>query len=215
MANEKRTSLRILQSNKPKSPSPLLYSLGGFVAGVVVTGLAGYAYFYAGQPSTTLAESTQAMAAPAATPSELPAELEELKNQMTDHSGSFDELEDVQAEHPVEFQQPNDGDLSKIFAHQPAKVAAQPAPNQARVAPNFPQDMASAPAATAKQPPAPKPAPAPAAKAVPAKPAAPVVVPMAAVEPEETPQASVQISVTRKPAEKVETVSVQDTAIHP
>lgn len=193
MANEKQTSLRILQSNKPKSPSPLLYSLGGFVAGVVVTGLAGYAYFYAGQPSTTLAESTQAMAAPAATPSELPAELEELKNQMTDHSGSFDELEDVQAEHPVEFQQPNDGDLSKIFAHQPAKVAAQTAPNQARVAPNFPQDMASAPA----------------------KPAAPVVVPMAAVEPEETPQASAQISVTRKPVEKVETVSVQDTAIHP
>ena len=214
MANEKQTSLRILQSNKPKSPSPLLYSLGGFVAGVVVTGLAGYAYFYAGQPSTTLAESTQAMAAPAATPSELPAELEELKNQMTDHSGSFDELEDVQAEHPVEFQQPNDGDLSKIFAHQPAKVAAQPAPNQARVAPNFPQDIASAPAATAKQPPAPKPAPAP-AKAGPAKPAAPVVVPMAAVEPEETPQASVQISVTRKPVEKVETVSVQDTAVHP
>lgn len=210
MANEKQTSLRILQSNKPKSPSPLLYSLGGFVAGLVVTGLAGYAYFYAGQPSTTLAESTQAMAAPAVTPSELPAELEELKNQMTDHSSSFEELEDVQTEHPVEFQQPNDGELSKIFAHQPAKVAAQPAPSQARVAPNFPQEMASAPAATAKQPPAPKPA-----KAVPAKPAAPVVVPMAAVEPEETPQASVQISVTRKPVEKVETVSVQDTAVHP
>lgn len=210
MANEKQTSLRILQSNKPKSPSPLLYSLGGFVAGLVVTGLAGYAYFYAGQPSTTLAESTQAMAAPAVTPSELPAELEELKNQMTDHSGSFEELEDVQTEHPVEFQQPNDGELSKIFAHQPAKVAAQPAPSQARVAPNFPQEMASAPAATAKQPPAPKPA-----KAVPAKPAAPVVVPMAAVEPEETPQASVQISVTRKPVEKVETVSGQDTAVHP
>ncbi|KJV44476.1 hypothetical protein CAP42_01780 [Acinetobacter indicus] len=208
MANEKQTSLRILQSNKPKSPSPLLYSLGGFVAGLVVTGLAGYAYFYAGQPSTTLAESTQAMAAPAVTPSELPAELEELKNQMTDHSGSFEELEDVQTEHPVEFQQPNDGELSKIFAHQPAKVAAQPAPSQARVAPNFPQEMASAPAATAKQPPAP-------AKAVPAKPAAPVVVPMAAVEPEETPQASVQISVARKPVEKVETVSVQGTAVHP
>lgn len=208
MANEKQTSLRILQSNKPKSPSPLLYSLGGFVAGVVVTGLASYAYFYAGQPSTTLAESTQAMAAPAVTPSELPAELEELKNQMTDHSSSFDELEDVQTEHPVEFQQPNDGELSKIFAHQPAKVAAQPAPSQARVAPNFPQEMASAPAAT------PKPAPAP-AKAVPAKPAAPVVVPMAAVEPEETPQASVQISVARKPVEKVETVSVQGTAVHP
>ena len=212
MANEKQTSLRILQSNKPKSPSPLLYSLGGFVAGVMVTGLAGYAYFYVGQPSTTLAESTQAMAAPAVTPSELPAELEELKNQMTDHSSSFEELEDVQTEHPVEFQQPNDGELSKIFAHQPAKVAAQPAPNQARVAPNFPQDIASAPAATAKQPPAQKPAP---AKAVPAKPAAPVVVPMAAVEPEETPQASVQISVTRKPVEKVETVSVQGTAVHP
>ncbi len=208
MANEKQTSLRILQSNKPKSPSPLLYSLGGFVAGLVVTGLAGYAYFYAGQPSTTLAESTQAMAAPAVTPSKLPAELEELKNQMTDHSGSFEELEDVQTEHPVEFQQPNDGELSKIFAHQPAKVAAQPAPSQARVAPNFPQEMASAPAATAKQPPAP-------AKAVPAKPAAPVVVPMAAVEPEETPQASVQISVARKPVEKVETVSVQGTAVHP
>lgn len=214
MANEKQTSLRILQSNKPKSPSPLLYSLGGFVAGVVVTGLAGYAYFYAGQPSTTLAESTQAMAAPAVTPSELPTELEELKNQMTDRSDSFEELEDVQTEHPVEFQQPNDGDLSKIFAHQPAKVAAQPAPNQARVAPNFPQEMAGAPAATAKQPPVQKAVPVP-AKAVPAKPAAPVVVPMAAVEPEETPQASVQISVIRKPVEKVETVSVQDTAVHP
>lgn len=133
---------------------------------------------------------------------------------MTDHSSSFEELEDVQTEHPVEFQQPNDGELNKIFSHQPAKVAAQPAPNQARVAPNFPQDMASTPVVTAKQPSVQKPAPAP-AKAGPAKPAAPVVVPMAAVEPEETPQASVQISVTRKPVEKVETVSVQDTAVHP
>lgn len=123
MAQEKPTSLRILQAPKKKSASPLLFGLVGFVTGVGVTLMAFFIIF---QPSINVAVSEQ----------QIPHVLEASTNPVqhapsgthsateTSHPHSVS-LSNETDESEATIQQPKDSELSKLFSHTPTGIAAQ------------------------------------------------------------------------------------------
>ena len=196
MTQERATSLRILQTNKKKTLSPVIYILIGFISGVIFTSLI-FFVFVMGSNSADTAMPQQQQAIEE-NPTVLPNAKATAQN--------TDEVATIQHEttEPVEennIAQPGSNDLSKFFQRTPA---AAPAPSGQQVSPfanepnaKTPQKVAPVKSPQGKNEPAPavtnktvKPTASQPAKAAPTK------------EPEaevEAPEATVQIKVTQKP----------------
>lgn len=199
MTQERATSLRILQTNKKKTLSPVIYILIGFISGVIFTSLI-FFVFVMGSNSTDIAMPQQQQAI-----EENPTVLPNAKATAT--AQNTDEVATIQHEttEPVEennIAQPGSNDLSKFFQRTPPATA--PAPSGQQVSPfanepnaKTPQKVAPVKSPQGKN----EPAAAVTNKTVkptspqPAK-AAPTKEPEAEVE---APEATVQIKVTQKP----------------
>ncbi|EKU38299.1 MULTISPECIES: hypothetical protein [Acinetobacter] len=124
MAQEKPTSIRVLQSNKKKPKSPLLYIVIGVIAGVFVSISL---FLFLSQPNS-----------PESAAIENKSTEEQVLNQETAHSA--DEQNQVAANQDNEtdsmsrdgFEQPKDNELSNIFKPVPHKAATT---NEQRVSP--------------------------------------------------------------------------------
>lgn len=203
MAQEKPTSIRVLQSNKKKPKSPILYIVIGVIAGVFVSISL---FLFLSQPHSS--ESTAI---------ESKSTEEQILNQETTHSSDEQNQVAVSQDNETDsmsrdgFEQPKDNELSNIFKpaqHKPATV------NQQRVSPFdeqltgekkvqvMPQPQTGVAKMTqlkvqpAQQKPVSKPQQQQAAQAK------PVVENKAPAEPEaevEPPKASVDIKITRSP----------------
>ncbi|WP_151822139.1 hypothetical protein [Acinetobacter oleivorans] len=203
MAQEKPTSIRVLQSNKKKPKSPILYIVIGVIAGVFVSISL---FLFLSQPHSS--ESTAI---------ESKSTEEQILNQETAHSSDEQNQIAVSQDNETDsmsrdgFEQPKDNELSNIFKpaqHKPATV------NQQRVSPFDEQltgekkvqvvpqlqtgaaKMAQPKVQPAQQKPVSK---TPQQQVAQAK---PVVENKAPVEPEaevEPPKASVDIKITRSP----------------
>lgn len=202
MAQEKPTSIRVLQSNKKKPKSPILYIVIGVIAGVFVSISL---FLFLSQPHSS--ESTAI---------ESKSTEEQILNQETAHSSDEQNQVAVSQDNETDsmsrdgFEQPKDNELSNIFKpaqHKPATV------NQQRVSPFdeqltgekkvqvVPQLQTGAAKTTQPkvQPTQQKPVSKPQQQVAQAK---PVVENKAPAEPEaevEPPKASVDIKITRSP----------------
>jgi len=124
MAQEKPTSIRVLQSNKKKPKSPLLYIVIGVIAGVFVSISL---FLFLSQPNS-----------PESAAIENKSTEEQVLNQENAHSA--DEQNQVAANQDNEtdsmsrdgFEQPKDNELSNIFKPVPHKAAST---NEQRVSP--------------------------------------------------------------------------------
>ncbi|PTV48518.1 hypothetical protein DBL02_03060 [Acinetobacter oleivorans] len=203
MAQEKPTSIRVLQSNKKKPKSPILYIVIGVIAGVFVSISL---FLFLSQPHSS--ESTAI---------ESKSTEEQILNQEATHSSDEQNQVAVSQDNETDsmsrdgFEQPKDNELSNIFKpaqHKPATV------NQQRVSPFdeqltgekkvqvVPQLQTGAAKTTQSkvQPTQQKPVSKPQQQQ--AAPAKPVVESKAQAEPEaevEPPKASVDIKITRSP----------------
>ncbi|EOQ62656.1 hypothetical protein F935_01745 [Acinetobacter calcoaceticus ANC 3811] len=124
MAQEKPTSIRVLQSNKKKPKSPILYIVIGVIAGVFVSISL---FLFLSQPHSS--ESTAI---------ESKSTEEQILNQETAHSAEEQNQVAVSQDNETDsmsrdgFEQPKDNELSNIFKpaqHKPTTV------NQQRVSP--------------------------------------------------------------------------------
>lgn len=197
MTQERATSLRILQTNKKKTLSPVIYILIGFISGVIFTSLI-FFVFVMGSNSADTAMPQQQQAIEE-NPTVLPNAKATTQN--------TDEVATIQHEttEPVEennIAQPGSNDLSKFF--QRTAPAAAPAPSGQQVSPfaNEPNAKTPQKVAPVKSPQG-KNEPAPAVTNKTVKPTAPQPAKAAPTkEPEaevEAPEATVQIKVTQKP----------------
>lgn len=202
MAQEKPTSIRVLQSNKKKPKSPILYIVIGVIAGVFVSISL---FLFLSQPHSS--ESTAI---------ESKSTEEQILNQETAHSSDEQNQVAVSQDNETDsmsrdgFEQPKDNELSNIFK------PAQPKPatvNQQRVSPFDEQLTGEKKVQTVPQlqtgtiPKATQPKVQPAQQKTVSKPqqvaqTKPVVENKAPAEPEaevEPPKASVDIKITRSP----------------
>ena len=124
MAQEKPTSIRVLQSNKKKPKSPILYIVIGVIAGVFVSISL---FLFLSQP-----HSSESIAI------ESKSTEEQILNQETAHSSDEQNQVAVSQDNETDsmsrdgFEQPKDNELSNIFKpaqHKPVTV------NQQRVSP--------------------------------------------------------------------------------
>ncbi|MDQ9028015.1 hypothetical protein [Acinetobacter nosocomialis] len=195
MAQEKPTSIRVLQSNKKKSRSPVIYIIIGIIAGVFVS-ISLFLFLsqpYSSDPTTVESKSNQ----------DQERDPVLMTNSSTHGQVAVDQQEQADPMSHDGFEQPKENELSGIFKPAPHKNAA---PTQQRVSPFdaqltgervIPKQQVVAKPTQPIQPAQQKPIAQP--KVVQAKPAEAKKVP---VEPEaeaETPKASVDIKVTRSP----------------
>ncbi|MBR7717209.1 hypothetical protein [Acinetobacter nosocomialis] len=195
MAQEKPTSIRVLQSNKKKSRSPVIYIIIGIIAGVFVS-ISLFLFLsqpYSSDPTTVESKSNQ----------DQERDPVLMTNSSTHGQVAVDQQEQADPMSHDGFEQPKENELSGIFKPAPHKNAA---PTQQRVSPFdaqltgervAPKQQVVAKPTQPIQPAQQKPIAQP--KVVQAKPAEAKKVP---VEPEaeaETPKASVDIKVTRSP----------------
>lgn len=203
MAQEKPTSIRVLQSNKKKPKSPVLYIVIGVIAGVFVSISL---FLFLSQPNS-----------PESAAIESKSTEEQILNQDAVHSSDEQNQVVVSQDNETDsmsrdgFEQPKDNELSNIFKPVPHKTVAA---NEQRVSPFdeqltgekkvqvVPQLQAgAAKAAQPKiQPAQQKPVSKPQQQQV--VQAKPVVESKAPAEPEpevEPPKASVDIKITRSP----------------
>jgi len=195
MAQEKPTSIRVLQSNKKKSRSPVNYIIIGIIAGVFVS-ISLFLFLsqpYSSDPTTVESKSNQ----------DQERDPVLMTNSSTHGQVTVDQQEQADPMSHDGFEQPKENELSGIFKPAPHKNAA---PTQQRVSPFdaqltgervAPKQQVVAKPTQQIQPAQQKPIAQP--KVVQAKPAEAKKVP---VEPEaeaETPKASVDIKVTRSP----------------
>ncbi|ENW80524.1 hypothetical protein F909_01810 [Acinetobacter sp. ANC 3929] len=194
MTQERTTSLRILQTNKKKTLSPVIYIIIGFISGVLFTSLIFFVFVMGSNPADT------AMPQQEQTIEENPTVMPNAK--ATTHN--TDEVATIQHEttEPVEennIAQPGSNDLNKFFQRTPAA----PAPSGQQVSP-----FANEPNAKPQQKVVPTKLPQGKNETVPmtnktVKPAAPQpakAAPTKTPEAEvEAPEATVQIKVTQKP----------------
>lgn len=106
MIQERTTSLRLLQTTKKKTLSPVIYLLIGFFSGVLVTGLL-FLIFFKGQSSQNIEPAKmveQDAAIPADTKSNIKAEdIKPVRHETTD------------TEEDTNIVQPESNDLNKFF----------------------------------------------------------------------------------------------------
>lgn len=203
MAQEKPTSIRVLQSNKKKPKSPILYIIIGVIAGVFVSISL---FLFLSQPYSSESAAIESKSTE-----------EQILNQETAHSSDEQNQVAVSQDNETDsmsrdgFEQPKDNELSNIFKpaqHKPATV------NQQRVSPFDEQltgekkvqvvpQLQTGVAKTAQpkvQPAQQKPVSKPQQQQ--AAQAKPIVENKAPAEPEaevEPPKASVDIKITRSP----------------
>ncbi|UGQ28558.1 hypothetical protein [Acinetobacter calcoaceticus] len=203
MAQEKPTSIRVLQSNKKKPKSPILYIVIGVIAGVFVSISL---FLFLSQPYSSESGAIESKSTE-----------EQILNQETAHSSDEQNQVAVSQDNETDsmsrdgFEQPKDNELSNIFKpaqHKPATV------NQQRVSPFDEQltgekkvqvvpQLQTGVAKTAQpkvQPAQQKPVSKPQQQQ--AAQAKPIVENKAPAEPEaevEPPKASVDIKITRSP----------------
>nr|WP_312822800.1 hypothetical protein [Acinetobacter oleivorans] len=124
MAQEKPTSIRVLQSNKKKPKSPILYIVIGVIAGVFVSISL---FLFLSQPHSSESPAIESKSTE-----------EQILNQETAHSSDEQNQVAVSQDNETDsmsrdgFEQPKDNELSNIFKpaqHKPATV------NQQRVSP--------------------------------------------------------------------------------
>ena len=202
MAQEKPTSIRVLQSNKKKPKSPILYIVIGVIAGVFVSISL---FLFLSQPYSS--ESTAI---------ENKSTEEQILNQETAHSADEQNQVAVSQDNETDsmsrdgFEQPKDNELSSIFKPVPHKAATT---NEQRVSP-FDEQLTGEKKVqpvpqlqTGTIPKATQPKVQPAQQKTVSKPqqvaqTKPVVENKAPAEPEaevEPPKASVDIKITRSP----------------
>jgi len=195
MAQEKPTSIRVLQSNKKKSRSPVIYIIIGIIAGVFVS-ISLFLFLsqpYSSDPTTVESKSNQ----------DQERDPVLMTNSSTHGQVTVDQQEQADPMSHDGFEQPKENELSGIFKPAPHKNAA---PTQQRVSP-FDAQLTGERVAPKQQVVAKPTQPIQPAQqktlsqptVVQAKPAEAKKVP---VEPEaeaETPKASVDIKVTRSP----------------
>lgn len=201
MAQEKPTSIRVLQSNKKKPKSPILYIVIGVIAGVFVSISL---FLFLSQPHSSESAAIDSKSTE-----------EQILNQENAHSADEQNQVAVSQDNETDsmsrdgFEQPKDNELSNIFKpaqHKPATV------NQQRVSPFdeqltgekkvqvVPQLQTSV--AKTTQPKVQPTQQKPVSKPQQAAQAKPVVENKAPAEPEaevEPPKASVDIKITRSP----------------
>lgn len=196
MTQERATSLRILQTNKKKTLSPVIYIVIGFISGVIFTSLIFFVFAMGSNPTDT------AMPQQEQTIEENPTVLPNSKTP-TQNTNEVATIEHETTE-PVEennIAQPGSNDLSKFFQRTPA---AAPAPSAQQTSP-----FANEPNAKPQQKVVPVKSPQEKNETVPVvtnktvKPVASQPAKAAQMkEPEaevEAPEANVQIKVTQKP----------------
>jgi len=192
MSQERTTSLRILQTNKKKTLSPVIYLLIGFISGILLTTLFFFMLSTGTGSSSEYVEPTQVVEEQHTTV--LPGAKQ--TTQTTEVAAPV-HYESTESEEDSSFTQPGSNDLNKFFQRTPSPATAPAQTAQ------HPSPFANEPNAKAAQPVAPAKAVHPKSEAVPAKvvkPAAPPAKVIAPKEPEaEAPDATVQIKVTQKP----------------
>lgn len=192
MAQDKPTSIRILQSHKKKTLSPALLVMSGFLAGILVS-ISGFIIFLKSSNNTSennpiRVEST-AVDDKTETAQQTPNVEHTTNHAHAEHVVIQHETDDDEA-----IQQPKDSDLSKLFQHAPVAAAVpRVSPFEVTKTPS----PAQKPVSTAKvvnQPKVsdPKKSTVQAEKNTVAQPEAEKI---------ESPKASVEIAVTRKPFE--------------
>ncbi|WP_425919122.1 hypothetical protein [Acinetobacter sp. TSRC1-2] len=119
MANENQTSLRILQPSKKIIHPPAFYGILGFCTGVVFSSIVGYVYL------NTLIHNEIDRNLRSINTHYSEQALLEKKQQFATGLENHAIPPDIQInqpvqdeEHPVEFPQPQEDDLSKVFIHQ-------------------------------------------------------------------------------------------------
>lgn len=124
MAQEKPTSIRVLQSNKKKPKSPILYIVIGVIAGVFVSISL---FLFLSQPHSSESAAIESKSTE-----------EQTLNQETVHSSDEQNQVAVSQDNETDsmsrdgFEQPKDNELSSIFKPVPHKPATV---NQQRVSP--------------------------------------------------------------------------------
>lgn len=124
MAQEKPTSIRVLQSNKKKPKSPVLYIVIGVIAGVFVSISL---FLFLSQPNS-----------PESAAIESKSTEEQILNQDAVHSSDEQNQVVVSQDNEMDsmsrdgFEQPKDNELSNIFKPVPHKAVAT---NEQRVSP--------------------------------------------------------------------------------
>lgn len=124
MAQEKPTSIRVLQSNKKKPKSPVLYIVIGVIAGVFVSISL---FLFLSQPNS-----------PESAAIESKSTEEQILNQDAVHSSDEQNQVAVSQDNETDsmsrdgFEQPKDNELSNIFKPVPHKTVAT---NEQRVSP--------------------------------------------------------------------------------
>lgn len=202
MAQEKPTSIRVLQSNKKKPKSPILYIVIGVIAGVFVSISL---FLFLSQPHSSESAAIESKSTE-----------EQTLNQETVHSSDEQNQVAVSQDNETDsmsrdgFEQPKDNELSSIFKPVPHKSATT---NEQRVSP-FDEQLTSEKKVqvvpqlqTGTVPKATQPKVQPAQQKTVSKPqqvaqTKPVVENKAPAEPEaevEPPKASVDIKITRSP----------------
>lgn len=195
MTQERTTSLRILQTNKKKTLSPVIYLLIGFLSGIIFAAL--FFFIFASESSNpapsmqqTVEETETVQTATKAT-----VQSNEMEGTSPNHHETTESVEDNN------FAQPGSNDLNKFFQRTPPPAA--PAANGQHVSPFANEPNAKPTTVTSvKVPHSKNETAAPATNKVVAKPAPPATkaAPAKAAEVEaEAPEATVQIKVTQKP----------------
>lgn len=192
MSQERTTSLRILQTNKKKTISPVIYLIIGFVSGIILTALFFFMLSTDAPPSREAFDPTQQKQDDPVAHVSSKASIPVTETPEATHHEAVESVEDSN------FAQPGSNDLNKFFQRTPPAAVA-PAQTRPHVSPfaNEPHAKPAQPAATPAKAIAPKNEAAPAKAVKPAPQPAKAVAPK---EPEaEAPDATVQIKVTQKP----------------
>lgn len=198
MSQERTTSLRILQTNKKKNLSPVVYLLIGFFSGVIFTAL--LLFVFSSVQSSEYVEPTQVVEQPTAIAAEAKPNVQVQATADTapaQHEMTATQDDTAAVQDDTDIAQPGSNELNKFFQRAPATPPKQTGQQISPFA-NEPNAKAAPTAAPAKLMPAKKEAIATATQAP--KPAIQPVKATTAKEPEAvTPDATVKINVTRKP----------------
>lgn len=119
MIQEKPTSLRLLQTNKKKSLSPIVYVLIGFISGIACTLLIGFVFFMTQQKSKTEVDNVQTEQEHSA----LPVETQKESSKEIAVTSTHDDA--MGAEEDNNLVQPGSNDLNKFFQHAPTVPTTQ------------------------------------------------------------------------------------------
>ncbi|RGD90117.1 hypothetical protein [Acinetobacter sp. SWAC57] len=138
MTREKQTSVKILTSAKKKRPAPMLYAVGGFCVGILLTSSIAFTYFFIQQKNTSLqVNQNPAVDQTTAIDNEMPTREPEAIFEASKVNASNQPQATSDPESSTEFIQPKDDELSKAFLRRPqALTTALPKPTTNAISQN-------------------------------------------------------------------------------